>query len=196
MWHCANKAASPQGNPDCADFCARPFNRARESRSLSALQTTPGSRPRPPRPKGASFLGKEKHDEQHARRGRSLHALRQANSQYETEFEPATGTLWGYFNPRQGAPCFSLGLLKDIREHDHELAANGGKRRDRTGRATRSNYYVTASRVPRRVQRRRRPGAVRDADQGRATARRSRTTRSCASTTCYRAHRRASSARR
>ena len=28
-----------------------------------------------------------------------------ANSQYETEFEPATGTLWGYFNPRTARPA-------------------------------------------------------------------------------------------
>ena len=38
-------------------------------------------------------------------------------SQYETEFEPATGTIWGYFNPRDGA-CFSVGLLQDIAAHD------------------------------------------------------------------------------
>ena len=34
------------------------------------------------------------------------------NSQYETEFEPATGTVWGYFNPRNGAPCYSLGCSR------------------------------------------------------------------------------------
>ena len=44
------------------------------------------------------------------------------NSQYETEFEPATGTIWGYFNPR-GNLCFSLGLLKDIAAHDQPLTA-------------------------------------------------------------------------
>ena len=26
-----------------------------------------------------------------------------AGSQYETQFEPATGTVWGYFNPAHGA---------------------------------------------------------------------------------------------
>jgi len=36
-----------------------------------------------------------------------------ANSQYETEFEPANGTAWGYFNPK-GISCYSLGLLKDL----------------------------------------------------------------------------------
>ncbi len=48
------------------------------------------------------------------------------NSQFETEFEPASATVWGYFNPR-GTACFSLGLLKDIRAHDNALALNGGK---------------------------------------------------------------------
>ena len=48
------------------------------------------------------------------------------NSEYQTEFEPATGTIWGCFSPR-GAPCFSLGLLKDIRAHDNALGVNGGK---------------------------------------------------------------------
>src|SRR5688572_12438045 len=47
-------------------------------------------------------------------------------AQYDTEFEPAIGTVWGYFNPKE-TPCFSLGLLKDIRAHDSALAANGGK---------------------------------------------------------------------
>ena len=44
-------------------------------------------------------------------------------SQYE--FEPATGTLWGYMNQR-GNPCFNLGLLKDIRTVGNELTANSG----------------------------------------------------------------------
>ena len=48
-----------------------------------------------------------------------------SNTQYQTEFDPATGTIWGYFNPR-GTPCFSLGLLKDIRMHDTLLETNAG----------------------------------------------------------------------
>jgi DSF synthase len=68
------------------------------------------------------------------------------SSQYETEFEPATGTLWGYFNPREGAPCYSLGLLKDILEHDQQLIANKGKV-DVEGMLHEVNYYVTASRI-------------------------------------------------
>ena len=42
------------------------------------------------------------------------------NSQFETAFEPATGTIWGYMNPEE-RPCFSLGLLRDIRAHDNAL---------------------------------------------------------------------------
>ena len=70
-----------------------------------------------------------------------------ALSQYETEFEPAAGTIWGHFNPR-GTACFSLGLLKDIRAHDNALAANGGKV-EIAGELQAANYYVCGSRVPR-----------------------------------------------
>ncbi len=70
-----------------------------------------------------------------------------ATSQYLTEFEPATGTIWGYFQPK-GTPCFSLGLLKDIRQHDSALAANGG-RVEVGGELQKAHYYVCASRVPR-----------------------------------------------
>lgn len=68
-------------------------------------------------------------------------------SQYQTEFEPATGTVWGYFKPR-GTACFSLGLLKDIRAHDHELAMRKGVVQIE-GEQHRVNYYVCGSRVPR-----------------------------------------------
>ena len=69
------------------------------------------------------------------------------NTQYETEFEPATGTIWGHFNPR-GTACFSLGLLKDIRAHDNALAVNGGQV-DVAGQPCKASYYVLASRTPR-----------------------------------------------
>jgi DSF synthase len=68
-------------------------------------------------------------------------------SQYETEYEPANSTVWGYFNPR-GTACYSLGLLKDILAHDQALASNGG-RVDIEGQMHEVNYYVTGSRVPR-----------------------------------------------
>lgn len=69
-----------------------------------------------------------------------------ASSQYQTQFEPATGTIWGYFNPR-GTACFSLGLLKDIRAHDEALAANGGKV-ELEGELYPASYYVCGSRAP------------------------------------------------
>jgi DSF synthase len=70
-----------------------------------------------------------------------------ANAQYETEYEPATSTIWGYFNPR-GTACFSLGLLKDIRTHDNALAVNGGLV-EVDGQMSKASYYVLASRTPR-----------------------------------------------
>jgi DSF synthase len=69
-----------------------------------------------------------------------------ANSQYETEFEPATGTLWGYFNPKEAAPCFSLGLLKDIAAHDEALARDCG-RVEIEGQSYQPSHYVLASRT-------------------------------------------------
>lgn len=68
-------------------------------------------------------------------------------SQYQTEFEPASGTVWGYFNPKNIA-CYSLGLLKDMCAHDERLAANRG-RVEVEGEMREVNYYVTGSRTPR-----------------------------------------------
>ena len=70
-----------------------------------------------------------------------------ANSQYETEFEPATGTLWGYFNPRDGVPCFSVPLLKDIAAHEEAFLANGGQVR-LGDESFEVSQYVVASRTP------------------------------------------------
>jgi len=67
-------------------------------------------------------------------------------SQFQTEFEPASGTLWGYFNP-SGTACFNLGLLKDIRAHDNALAMNGGQV-EIDGQQYPVRYYVCGSRVP------------------------------------------------
>ena len=68
-----------------------------------------------------------------------------AETQYE--FEPATGTLWGYMNQR-GNPCFNLGLLKEIRNVGNELTANSGHI-DFEGAMHKVHTYVAASRVPR-----------------------------------------------
>jgi DSF synthase len=67
-------------------------------------------------------------------------------SQYQTEFEPATGTIWGYFNPRHSA-CFSVGLLNDIAAHDEALARNCGQL-EWEGNLYHANHYVLASRTP------------------------------------------------
>jgi DSF synthase len=67
-------------------------------------------------------------------------------AQYRSEFEPATGTLWTAFHPR-GTACFSLGLLKDMREHDRGLIEGagtvlaGGARHEVA-------YHVTGSAAP------------------------------------------------
>jgi DSF synthase len=71
-----------------------------------------------------------------------------ANTQYQTEFEPANGTLWGYFNPRGITACYSLGLLNDILAHDRQLAADGA-RVCLDGAWHEVGYYVTGSRIPR-----------------------------------------------
>ena len=73
-------------------------------------------------------------------------AYGQPGSQFQTEFEPATGTLWGYFNP-SGRPCFSLGLLKDIRAHDNALAVDHGKVKIENEFHD-VRYYVCGSRTP------------------------------------------------
>jgi DSF synthase len=62
------------------------------------------------------------------------------------EFEPATGTLWGYMQQR-GNPCFNLGLLKEIRTIGSELTANGGHI-EFEGAMHKVNTYVGASRNP------------------------------------------------
>ena len=70
-----------------------------------------------------------------------------AYSDVQYEFEPATGTIWGYMNQR-GNPCFNLGLLKDLRAFGGELTANSGHV-EFEGAMHKANYYVAGSRVPR-----------------------------------------------
>jgi DSF synthase len=70
-----------------------------------------------------------------------------ANAQYQTEFEPSTGILWAYLNPGGGAPCFSLGMLREIAAHDEALAANNG-RVQINGETFDVSHYVAASRTP------------------------------------------------
>ena len=69
-----------------------------------------------------------------------------AYAEVQFEFEPATGTVWGYMNQR-GNPCFNLGLLKDLRAFGNELTANGGHV-EFDGAMHKAHYYVAGSRVP------------------------------------------------
>ena len=76
-----------------------------------------------------------------------LRAGWKAHAESEYEFDPATGTLWGYMKQR-GNPCFNLALLKEIRTVGSELTANSGHI-DFEGAMHKVNTYVAASRVPR-----------------------------------------------
>lgn len=68
------------------------------------------------------------------------------NSQYETEFDLANATLWGHFNPAEGAPCFSVPLLRDIAAHEEAFVANGA--RVQLGAEFHEvSHYVLASRI-------------------------------------------------
>jgi len=75
-----------------------------------------------------------------------LRATCKAYSDVQFEFEPGTGTIWGYMNQR-GNPCFNLGLLKDLRSFGGELTANSGHV-DFEGAMHKAHYYVAGSRVP------------------------------------------------
>lgn len=76
-----------------------------------------------------------------------LRAPWKAFAESEYEFEPASGTLWGYMRQR-GAPCFNLALLKEIRAVGSELTASGGQIAFE-GAAHAVHYYVGGSRMPR-----------------------------------------------
>ena len=76
-----------------------------------------------------------------------LRATWKTLAESEYEFDPATGTLWGYMKQR-GNPCFNLALLKEIRSVGNELTANSGHI-DFEGAMHKVNTYVAASRAPR-----------------------------------------------
>src|SRR5215831_14485360 len=66
-------------------------------------------------------------------------------SQFEVEFDPEFGVIWGMFNPT-GMPCFSLRLLDDIRFHDQQLEVNRGYVLFE-GEMREARYYVAGSKV-------------------------------------------------
>ena len=70
-----------------------------------------------------------------------------AGGQFDTEYDPTSATVWGFMNPK-GNACFSLALLKEIREHDAVLETNGGVI-SVEGESYPVRYYVGASRAQR-----------------------------------------------
>ena len=64
---------------------------------------------------------------------------------YETEYDPEYGILWGYYNP-QAAPNITLKLLDDVHRHDRLFESNGG-RVYFEGEYHAVNYYVAATRM-------------------------------------------------
>jgi DSF synthase len=64
---------------------------------------------------------------------------------YETEYDPEYGILWGFMNP-QAAPSVTLKLLEDVRAHDRLFESNGG-RVFHEGEHRPVSYYVTGSRM-------------------------------------------------
>ncbi|HTP62602.1 MAG TPA: crotonase/enoyl-CoA hydratase family protein [Burkholderiales bacterium] len=78
---------------------------------------------------------------------RGLRGTCRQYAEVQYEFEPASGTVWGWMNQR-GNPCFNLGLLKDIRAFGGDLTANSGHV-DFEGAMHKVHYYVAGSRVPR-----------------------------------------------
>lgn len=81
------------------------------------------------------------------RDARGLKGPCKSYAEVQYEFEPATGTIWGWMNQR-GNPCFNLGLLKDLRAFGGELTANSGHI-EFDGAMHKAHYYVAGSRVPR-----------------------------------------------
>ena len=75
-----------------------------------------------------------------------LRATCRTYSDVQYDFEPASGTIWGYMNQR-GNPCFNLGLLKDLRTFGGDLTANSGHV-EFEGAMHKAHYYVAGSHVP------------------------------------------------
>lgn len=66
--------------------------------------------------------------------------------QIEVRFDPELSIAWTYMKP-SGAPCFNLGLLTDLRNHDHQLEMSGGYV-PYEGTMCQAHYHVLASRTP------------------------------------------------
>ena len=96
--------------------------------ALRGCRVTPVARGnRQPR-KGEHFFGGTTMSDMHDATG--LRATCKTYSDVQYEFEPASGTIWGYMNQR-GNPCFNLGLLKDLRSFSGDRAVLGSSSADK-----------------------------------------------------------------
>jgi len=65
--------------------------------------------------------------------------------QIEVRFDAEHAVAWTYMKP-SGAPCFSFGMLEELRAHDSAIESNGG-RLLYEGELHQIHYYVGASRI-------------------------------------------------
>ena len=65
--------------------------------------------------------------------------------QIEVRFDPEHAVAWTYMKP-PGAPCFSFGMLEELRAHEGTIEANGG-RLLHEGELKQIHYIVIASKI-------------------------------------------------
>ena len=65
--------------------------------------------------------------------------------QIEVRFDPEEAVAWTYMKP-SGAPCFSFGMLEELRAHEGTIEANGG-RLLYEGELRQIHYIVIASKI-------------------------------------------------
>ncbi len=65
--------------------------------------------------------------------------------QIEVRFDPEEAVAWTYMKP-SGAPCFSFGMLEELRAHEGTIEANGGRLLYK-GELRQIHYIVIASKI-------------------------------------------------
>ncbi len=65
--------------------------------------------------------------------------------QIEVRFDPEEAVAWTYMKP-SGAPCFSFGMLEELRAHEGTIEANGG-RLLYEGELRQIHYIIIASKI-------------------------------------------------
>jgi len=95
-----------------------------------------------------AFFSRGDGNEQFARRSRLCIPYGKANSQYETEFEPATGTIWGYFKTAWHGVLQPLACSRTFAGTTRRARDRMAASVDIGGRNATANYYVCGSRDP------------------------------------------------